>query len=127
GSDFAVFDGTSMAAPHVSGAAALLIQQHPTWTTQQIKSALMTTAGPAWANTARTQEAPVLLEGAGLVNVLAANDPRLFANPSSLSFGYLDASAGNASRQLLISLSDAGGGSGSWTVSVAAQSASTGA
>jgi minor extracellular serine protease Vpr len=127
GSDFAVFDGTSMSAPHVSGAAALLVQLHPGWTTQQVKSALMTTAGPAWANTARTQEAPVLLEGAGLVNVLAANNPKLFANPSSLSFGYLDASAGNTSRQLLISLSDAGGGSGAWTVTVAAQSASMGA
>ena len=127
GSDFAVFDGTSMAAPHVSGAAALLIQQHPNWTTQQVKSALMTTAGPAWADTARTQEASVLLEGGGLVNVMAANDPKLFASPSSLSFGYLDASAGDAGRQLLVSLSDAGGGSGGWTVSVAAQSASTGA
>src|SRR5919204_6478012 len=127
GSNFAVFDGTSMAAPHVSGAAALLVQQHPSWTPQQIKSALMTTAGPAWADTARTQEAPVLLEGGGLVNVMAADDPKLFANPSSLSFGFLDASGGDASKSLLISLSDAGGGAGPWTVSIAAQAASAGA
>jgi minor extracellular serine protease Vpr len=127
GSDFAVLDGTSMSAPHVSGAAALLIQQHPSLTPQQVKSALMTTAGPSWADTARTQEAPVLLEGAGLVNVMAADDPKLFANPSSLSFGFLDASAGDVSKSLLISLSDAGGGAGDWTVSVAAQSASAGA
>ncbi|HKD31834.1 MAG TPA: S8 family serine peptidase, partial [Gaiellaceae bacterium] len=127
GSDFAVFDGTSMAAPHVSGAAALLLQQHPSWTPQQVKSALMTTAGPAWADTARTQEASVLLEGGGLINVEAADSPKLFANPSSLSFGYLDASTAAASKSLLISLSDAGGGSGAWTVSVEAQSASSGA
>src|SRR5204862_4302165 len=127
GEDFAVFDGTSMAAPHVTGSAALLLQQHPRWTPQQVKSALMTTAGPAWGDTARTQEASVLLEGAGLVNVMAASDPKLFASPSSLSFGFLDASAGDASRSLLVSLADAGGGAGAWTVSVEAQSASAGA
>jgi minor extracellular serine protease Vpr len=126
-SQFTVLDGTSMAAPHVSGAAALLLQQHPSWTPQQVKSALMTTAGPAWADTARTQEASVLLEGGGLINVLAADGPKLFANPSSLSFGFVDASTAAASKSLLISLSDAGSGAGSWTVSVVAQSASAGA
>jgi minor extracellular serine protease Vpr len=127
GSDFAVFDGTSMSAPHVSGSAALLLQQHPGWTPAELKSALMTTAGPAWGNTARTQEASVLLEGAGLVNVAAADSPKLFANPSSLSYGFLNTDHANARKALLLSLSDAGGGAGTWTVSIDAQSASSGA
>ena len=32
-----------MAAPHVAGAAAVLLQRHPTWTPAQVKSALVTT------------------------------------------------------------------------------------
>ena len=124
---FAVLDGTSMSAPHVSGAAALLLQQHPTWTPREVKSALMSSAGPAWGDTARTHEAPVLLEGSGLVNVAAANDPKLFTGPPSLSFGYLDTTEGKARLALLLSLTDAGGGAGTWTVSVDAQAASSGA
>jgi serine protease AprX len=38
--------GTSFAAPVVSGAAAELIAQHPTWTPDQVKGALMVTATP---------------------------------------------------------------------------------
>jgi subtilisin family serine protease len=127
GAPFAVFDGTSMAAPHVSGGAALLLQQHPDWSPEQVKSALMTSAQPAWGNTARTQEASVLLEGGGLIDVSAANTPKLFAAPSSLSFGYLNTDNHAARKPLLLELSDAGTGGGAWTVSVEPQSATAGA
>ena len=86
GGPFAVFDGTSMAAPHVAGAAALLLQRHPGWSAGQVKSALVSTAATAWADTARTVEAPVLTAGSGLINVVAANDPKLFTDPVSLSY-----------------------------------------
>ena len=36
--------GTSMATPHVAGAAAILAQEHPTWKGPQIKDALMSTS-----------------------------------------------------------------------------------
>ena len=121
GGPFAVFDGTSMAAPHVAGAAALLLQRHPGWTAGQVKSALVSTAATAWADTARTVEAPVLTAGSGLINVVAANDPKLFTDPVSLSYADLNVTGGAVSKSLLLAVADAGDGAGTWTVEVKPQ------
>jgi minor extracellular serine protease Vpr len=127
GGPFAVFDGTSMAAPHAAGAVALLLQRHPSWSPRQVKSALVGSAGTAWADTARTVEAPVTLGGSGLIDIDAADDPRVFTDPVSFSFGDLKASAGPQTRARVLRLEDAGGGAGTWQVEVRVQSATAGA
>ena len=127
GDQFAVLDGTSFSAPHVAGVAALLTQRHPSWTPQQMKSALMSTAGPAFADTTLTQEASVLVQGAGLVNVGSADRPLIFTDPPSLSFGYLVAGGGANSRAIPVTVSDGGGGAGTWTAELRPQVSSSGA
>jgi minor extracellular serine protease Vpr len=127
GSPFAVFDGTSMSAPHISGAAALLLQLHRAWSPQEVKSALVSTAGAAWADTARTQEAPVTLEGGGLVDLPRADRPLVFTEPASLSFQELDVNHRSDSRALLVRVTDAGDGAGTWQVQLVPQSTSDGA
>ncbi|HEY3556373.1 MAG TPA: S8 family serine peptidase [Kribbella sp.] len=57
--------GTSMATPHVAGAAALLAQQHPDWKADQLKNALVSTA--------KTQpDQTVYQQGAGRVDLTRA-------------------------------------------------------
>ncbi|KAJ4848288.1 hypothetical protein Tsubulata_017959, partial [Turnera subulata] len=81
-SNFELLSGTSMATPHLSGAAALLKASHPDWSPAAIKSAMMTTANITnLGGNPITDDsfAPVNLfaTGAGHVYLPKADDPGL--------------------------------------------------
>ncbi|GAB3462933.1 S8 family peptidase [Actinophytocola sediminis] len=79
---YTALSGTSMATPHVVGAAALIAQQHPDWTGQRLKAALAATATP-------TQDLSVFQQGSGRVDVAGAMNAAVVTEPSSLSLGIL--------------------------------------
>ncbi|WP_421382077.1 S8 family serine peptidase [Bacillus salacetis] len=80
--------GTSMAAPHVSGAAAILKQAHPDWSAQEIKSALMLTA----KEIVNEEGVPykVYEQGSGRIQVDKALELETLVFPSSISMGGLE-------------------------------------
>ncbi|KAM7268332.1 hypothetical protein ACFE04_010498 [Oxalis oulophora] len=111
---FAMISGTSMAAPHIAGIAALVKQKHPHWSPAAIKSALMTTSSKVdragrllQAQQYSETEAMKLVKatpfdyGSGHVNPRAALDPGLIFDAGYQDYlGFLCTTPGIDKNQL---------------------------
>ncbi|KAI5647317.1 hypothetical protein M9H77_33322 [Catharanthus roseus] len=108
-SKFTLMSGTSMACPHVSGAAAYVKSFHLNWSPAAIKSAIMTTATPMSPKMDKDAE---FAYGAGQVNPVKALNPGLVYDMNDLSYiqflcheGYNESSLANLVRQGYINCS----------------------
>ena len=77
--------GTSMAAPHVAGACALIKQAHPDWSPEEIKAALMNTAKTI--TNLKGQPYKTFEQGAGRIQPVNAIKAQSLVMPASLQFG----------------------------------------
>lgn len=75
GGSYGYMSGTSMAAPQVAGAAALLLAKNPTLTAVQLKRALLSTAVPMESLTGKVATGGRLDANAALAAVTAATAP----------------------------------------------------
>lgn len=124
GNDYATMSGTSMAAPHVAGVAALAVEAHPTWAASDIAASLVNTADPDGVGNYSLR-----IGGAGLVDtaqvvastVTATGDTyeaetSTFGEPS-LSFGFVeDQSTYSANK--MITVTNHGTKTATYTISV---------
>jgi len=99
------FSGTSVAAAHAAGAAALLLQAHPDWGHAEVKAALMgaATVEGLWADAKALEPAGVLSRGAGRIDLARASSPPLLIEPPSISLP--EARAGDT-YTVVLALSD---------------------
>lgn len=92
---YASLQGTSMAAPYVTGVLAVLKQAHPEWTPTQLKAALLTQAD-------RLLYQQPIDQGMGEVNLMESiNTPVLIEN-STLNFGLVDQRINEQTHQLMV-------------------------
>src|SRR5699024_376074 len=77
-----MLNGTSMAAPHVAGALAVMKEARPTWKNEQLVQALQTTA-------TRLGDIKPTEQGAGLLNIQRAIDTTTIIHDAALTFGKL--------------------------------------
>ncbi|MEU4164090.1 S8 family serine peptidase [Actinoplanes sp. NPDC026670] len=73
---YRTMSGTSMATPHVAGAAALLAAQHPGWTGGQLKDALVSTAK-------QTPDFGPYDAGSGRLDIAATSSATVFASATA--------------------------------------------
>ncbi|MFC9426578.1 S8 family serine peptidase [Streptomyces sp. NPDC056987] len=80
GDGYVALSGTSMAAPHVAGAAAILAQRHPDWSGERLKRALT-------ASAVATPGLTAFQQGTGRTDVAKAITQTVVTEQTSLGFG----------------------------------------
>jgi minor extracellular serine protease Vpr len=89
--------GTSMAAPHVAGLAALLLDKDGGLAPAEVKALVMNSTSPA------AQDYPLALQGTGVVQAESAAGLGSYAMPGGLSFGRVDSSRiSNVTKDIVI-------------------------
>ncbi|MFJ9585358.1 S8 family serine peptidase [Streptomyces acidicola] len=76
---YLTLDGTSMASPHVAGAAAILAQQHPDWSGERIKAALTGSAKPGSYSSFQ--------QGTGRTDLVRAMEQSVVTEQGPINFG----------------------------------------
>jgi len=84
GGNYKIVSGTSFAAPHIAGTAALVLQKNPQLTPNELKSILMTTSDVI--SNEYDERFPVEVAGTGRINVAKAIDSELIIIPPNLIF-----------------------------------------
>ena len=84
GGNYKIVSGTSFAAPHVAGTAALILQKNPQLTPEELKSILMTTSD--MVSNEYNERFPVEVAGSGRINAAKAIDSELIIIPPNLIF-----------------------------------------
>jgi subtilisin family serine protease len=106
--EYAIESGTSMATPHITGAAALVRALHRNWTPEQVRSAMMTTAVTSMREQDGTSATNPFDRGAGRVDLTRAGKAGLLLSESATNFQNADPSnGGDPSTLNLASLAQA--------------------
>lgn len=82
--NYKISSGTSFAAPHVAGTAALILQKNPELTPQEVKSILMTTTDIVYDQF--NDRFPIDVSGTGRINASNAINAELIIIPPNLIF-----------------------------------------
>jgi minor extracellular serine protease Vpr len=132
--EWAAFQGTSMAAPHVAGAAALLLDAESELSPGQVKSALVNRAYELFFEDEETGEKvpyTVLEQGAGRLDVPEAMAAGVFADPAAISFAHTKGNTNRGASAVTVELTDVddalvSGCTTKWTGNVTVTSAGDG-